>query len=179
MEDYLLNLEHRDAREQAQRSIIEQYTRIADRLASHLTDFTSPDTLSSPAVSGPDNTSATDIQSLRTSLAVAQQARVTLEAEVASFATLKQENATQTQAIQTQDKEITALQRKVKDRNEEIKEGKKLIEQVQDEMVSLNLQLNMAEQRSDKLQAENKELVARWMKKMGQEADQMNEQSKW
>jgi Autophagy protein 16 (ATG16) len=76
-------------------------------------------------------------------------------------------------------KDIALLQRKVRDREEEIKEGKKLIEQVQDEMVSLNLQLNMAEQRSEKLEAENKELVRRWMKKMGEEADRMNEESKW
>jgi predicted nuclease with TOPRIM domain len=177
MEEYLASLEQRDAREQANRSIIEQYTRIADRLASQLADVINPEAVPSPTTGTDPNT--TDIQSLRSSLAAAQQARAALEAEVASFATLKQETATLAQAIQDQNKEIVTLQRKVKDRNEEIKEGKKLVEQVQDEMVSLNLQLNMAEQHSDKLKAENKELVARWMKKMGQEADQMNEQSKW
>lgn len=44
-------------------------------------------------------------------------------------------------------------------------------------MVSLNLQLNMAEQQKKKLQKENKELVDRWMERMGQEADAMNDAS--
>lgn len=41
-------------------------------------------------------------------------------------------------------------------------------------MISLNLQLNMAEQRARKLVAENKDLIDRWMAQKGQEADEMN-----
>ena len=48
-----------------------------------------------------------------------------------------------------------------------------------DESVSLTLQLNMAEENSQKLQQENKDLVDRWMVRMGQEADAMNEESKF
>ena len=48
-----------------------------------------------------------------------------------------------------------------------------------DETVSLTLQLNMAEERCEKLQKENKDLVDRWMKKMAQEADAMNNDSKF
>jgi hypothetical protein len=44
-------------------------------------------------------------------------------------------------------------------------------------MLSLNLQLNMAEQRSKRLQAENKELIDRWMARMGQEAEALNDAS--
>lgn len=50
---------------------------------------------------------------------------------------------------------------------------------VQDELASLNLQLNMAEDRSSKLQRENQELIDRWMARMGKEADAMNEASKF
>ena len=46
-------------------------------------------------------------------------------------------------------------------------------------MISLNLQLNMAEQKSERLEQENSELVQRWMKLKGREADAMNEASKW
>jgi len=46
-------------------------------------------------------------------------------------------------------------------------------------MVSLNLQLNMAEQAKKKLQKENKELVDRWMARMGKEADAMNDASRF
>jgi len=46
-------------------------------------------------------------------------------------------------------------------------------------MVALNLQLNMSEQQKKKLQKENKELVDRWMVRMGKEADAMNDASKF
>lgn len=46
-------------------------------------------------------------------------------------------------------------------------------------MVSLNLQLNMAEEATRTLRKENKDLVDRWMARMGQEADAMNNASKY
>ena len=48
-----------------------------------------------------------------------------------------------------------------------------------DETLSLTLQLNMAEEQSQKLRRENKELVDRWMARMGQEADAMNDKFKF
>ncbi|POR34709.1 Autophagy protein 16 [Tolypocladium paradoxum] len=48
------------------------------------------------------------------------------------------------------------------------------VQQVQDEMITLNLQVAMAEKERDKAKKENKELVDRWMKRMGQEAEAMN-----
>ena len=50
---------------------------------------------------------------------------------------------------------------------------------MQDELVSLNLQFNMAEERSKRLEKENRELVDRWMARMGKEADAMNDASKY
>ncbi len=50
---------------------------------------------------------------------------------------------------------------------------------VHDETVSLTLQLNMAEEQSQSLRRENQELVDRWMKRMGQEADAMNDESRF
>jgi len=46
---------------------------------------------------------------------------------------------------------------------------------VHDEVISLNLQLNMSEQSVNKLKAENKELIDRWMVRKQQEAEKMNE----
>lgn len=43
----------------------------------------------------------------------------------------------------------------------------------------MNLQLNMADEKSSKLQRENQELVDRWMARMGQEAEAMNNASKF
>jgi Autophagy protein 16 (ATG16) len=41
-------------------------------------------------------------------------------------------------------------------------------------MITLNLQLTMAEQERDRFKKENKELIDRWMLRMAQEADAMN-----
>ncbi|TQS31685.1 hypothetical protein Golomagni_08030 [Golovinomyces magnicellulatus] len=68
----------------------------------------------------------------------------------------------------------TGLTTRLKDREHELREKRKLLEQVQDEMITLNLQVSMAEKERDKAKKENKELVDRWMKRMGQEADAMN-----
>ena len=50
---------------------------------------------------------------------------------------------------------------------------------VQDDNLSLTLQLNLAEEKSSKLQAENEQLVDRWMARMGKEAEAMNDASKF
>ena len=50
---------------------------------------------------------------------------------------------------------------------------------VQDEMLALNIQLNMADERCRKLEKENKDLVDRWMARMSKEADAMNDASKF
>lgn len=95
-------------------------------------------------------------------------------------------------------KDLTAdrasLTSRVKDREHELREKRKLLEvsstplcytrradadspgtqQVQDEHIALNLQLSLAERERDRVKKENKELVDRWMKRMGQEADAMN-----
>lgn len=54
-----------------------------------------------------------------------------------------------------------------------------MVEQAQDEMVALGLQLNLAEERSKALEEENRELVERWMRRMGEEADRVNRDSRW
>jgi hypothetical protein len=46
-------------------------------------------------------------------------------------------------------------------------------------MVSLNLQVNMSDERNKKLQKENQDLIDRWMARMGQEADALNNASKF
>ena len=76
-------------------------------------------------------------------------------------------------------KEKTTLVRALGDRDEEIKGKAKLLEDLHDETVSLTLQLNMADERSTKLERENGDLVERWMKRMEREADEMNERSKF
>jgi chromosome segregation ATPase len=75
--------------------------------------------------------------------------------------------------------ERTHLQLRLKDRDEELRGKAKLLDSVQDELASLNLQLNMSEEKSARLQKENQELIDRWMARMGREAEAMNNASKF
>ena len=126
--------------------------------------------------------SETNVQ-IRQDLAEAQRSRGVLEGRLQSVTeelrNLRIQSSLDTKAIQELSKEKDMLVRRVKDRDEEIRGKAKLLEDVHDEMVSLTLQLNMADDRVRKVEGENKELVERWMKRMGEEAEEMNEKSKF
>ncbi|KAJ3524396.1 hypothetical protein NM208_g12070 [Fusarium decemcellulare] len=87
---------------------------------------------------------------------------------------LRSKSKTDTRSIRDLTSDRNSLTTRLKDREYELREKRKLIEQVQDEMIALNLQMSMAEKERDKVKKENKELVDRWMKRMAQEADAMN-----
>ena len=112
-----------------------------------------------------------------------QRTRGDLEAQLntlsAELSTLKISDTQQKQRIEQLEKMRTALERRGRDKAEELKGKGRLVEEVHDEMVALNLQLNMAEQEKEKLRKENDELTRRWMKKMEEEAKKMNERSGW
>lgn len=93
--------------------------------------------------------------------------------------TVQQSLASTKQESEFFKKQATALDRKVKDRHSESRESRKLIDDVQNEMIMLQLQLNLAEEKADKLEKDNAELVERWMAKMRKEAENMNEESRW
>jgi predicted secreted protein len=63
---------------------------------------------------------------------------------------------------------------KLRDREEELRVKTKLVADVQDELAVLNMQLDMVEKRRAEQEAENKQLVERFMKRIGQEAEAMN-----
>lgn len=116
-------------------------------------------------------------------LATTQKARTALQTQVTDLTTslkdlqLQQKTSTSQIALLTRQK--TDVERKLRDREEEIRLKSKMVERTQDEQVALGLQLNMAEGRSERLEKENKELVDRWMKRMAEEAEQVNRESKW
>jgi chromosome segregation ATPase len=66
------------------------------------------------------------------------------------------------------------LARKLKDREEELSAKNKLVADVQDELAVLNMQLDQVEKNLAEKEAENKQLVDRFMKRIAQEADAMN-----
>lgn len=132
---------------------------------------------------GPSSGAPDTLSALRADLGATQRARGVLQAEVAALTatiTALQQGAErqETQLAQLA-RQKTEVDRKLRDRNEELQTKAQLAERVQDEMVSLSLQLNIAEQRRETLERENKELVERWMKRMGAEAEEVNKRSGW
>ncbi|KAH7192664.1 autophagy-related protein 16 [Fusarium flagelliforme] len=87
---------------------------------------------------------------------------------------LRSKHKADTKSIRDLTADKHSLTTRLKDREYELREKRKFIEDVQDEMIALNLQVSMAEKERDKVKKENKELIDRWMKRMAQEADAMN-----
>ncbi|KAL9006789.1 MAG: hypothetical protein Q9188_000476 [Gyalolechia gomerana] len=119
----------------------------------------------------------------RTDLSEAQRSRGIMQARLQDATNdlqqLRLQSATDRKRLGELNTEKATLAIRIKDRDEELKGKAKLLENIHDETVSLTLQLNMAEDRAQKLKKENEELVERWMKRMGKEADAMNEASKF
>lgn len=149
--------------------------------------------------------SLTDVlNTTRADLSEAQRSRSELQESLnranAEFEKLRKKSAQDGRRLKAVDHERLQLQLRLKDRDEELRQKAKLLEvghalgtlecyvghwltrsiqDFQDEIATLNLQLNMADEKSSKLQRENQELVDRWMARMGQEADAMNNASKF
>jgi chromosome segregation ATPase len=138
---------------------------------------------------GKASAAATDISSpsslaqIRSELASTQRTRGELETKLsainAELASYKNSDALQRQRIAQLEKVRVNLERRGKDRNDELKGKGKFVEDIQDEMVALTLQLNMAEQEKEKLKKENDDLTKRWVKRMEEEAKQMNDRMGW
>jgi hypothetical protein len=123
------------------------------------------------------------VAQIRQDLAKAQQERGHLQSRLdivtRELGTLTAKTKVDNKRIAQLNASVSQLTVKLRDREEELRAKAKLIENVQDENVTLNLQLNMVEEHSEKLKKENKELVDRWMTRMGKEADKMNEDNKF
>ncbi|KKY27796.1 putative autophagy protein [Diplodia seriata] len=123
------------------------------------------------------------VSRLRADLAATQTSRASLQTALAgatdALAGLRARAARDERGLADLRAARAQLERKLRDRESEIKGKNRLVEEVQDELVSVNLQLNMAEQRSEELERENKELVDRWMKYKREEAERINTQSNW
>lgn len=120
---------------------------------------------------------------LRQDFAKAQQDRSDLQSQIEA---LKRDLDNATSKGKSDAKKIsqlngaaTQLATKLRDREEELRGKAKLLVDVQDENATLNLQLNVAERDAIQLKKENQELIDRWMKRMGKEADRMNEEGKF
>ena len=66
------------------------------------------------------------------------------------------------------------LRVKLQDREDELRAKNKLVADVQDELAVLNLQLNVVEMRRKEKEEENKQLIERYMRRIGKEVDDLN-----
>ncbi|KAK5167498.1 autophagy protein 16, interacts with Atg12p-Atg5p [Saxophila tyrrhenica] len=204
IDQYTAALDIRDAREQAHKPYIDAYTKLADRTAaaSALTTPSRPPqpepstqppppqstklpSRSKPTSPTPPPQEATvdTLFRLRTDLALTQKARSTLTTRVASLtaelsdlSTAQKSSAAQIALLTSQK---SALERRLRDREEELRGKQKLVEDAQDEMVAQGLQMNLAEEKAARLEGENRELVDRWVRKMEGEAERVNRESEW
>ncbi|BFZ59459.1 hypothetical protein YB2330_000469 [Saitoella coloradoensis] len=67
------------------------------------------------------------------------------------------------------------LERKDRVNEETMREKNKEIQYLQDEILTFQLQLSLLEDKVNGLEADNRQLLERWMQKMKQEAEKMNE----
>ncbi|KAK2737561.1 hypothetical protein FQN57_007496 [Myotisia sp. PD_48] len=203
LEEYSAALDVRDEREKANIATYNAYTRLADRTSklenhaaaasssplsgSQQTGSPTPQPGVSRKPSGKIQTQQPDLSNAlsaaRRDLVAAQKSRTELSDQLSEttekFEKLKKKYITDRQKFADLAVERTQLQVRMKDQDEELRGKAKLLDDVQGELVSLNLQFNMAEERSAKLARENKELVDRWMARVGQEAEAMNRASKF
>ncbi|KAJ5312497.1 hypothetical protein PENANT_c027G06949 [Penicillium antarcticum] len=201
-DEYLAALTVRDQREKANASLYDAYTQLADRtsklhaVAAAASTSSTPKQSDSQSIPAPllapskkllateSGSTPTDLlNTARAELSEAQRSRYDLQDRLnranMELEKLHKRSKLDDRRINTLESEKVHLLLRLKDRDAELKGKAKLLEDFQDEMATLNLQLNMAEDRSSRLKKENQDLVDRWMARMGQEADAMNKASKF
>ncbi|KAL8901405.1 MAG: hypothetical protein Q9207_005217 [Kuettlingeria erythrocarpa] len=126
---------------------------------------------------------AETLNKTRTDLSEAQRSRAFIQSRLQSVSHDLQQSRLQSALDKKRLNELAtdkaALALRLKDRDDELKGKAKLLEDIHDETVSLTLQLNMAEEQALNLRKENKDLIQRWMARVGKEADAMNDASKF
>ncbi|PYH44597.1 ATG16 family protein [Aspergillus saccharolyticus JOP 1030-1] len=206
-EEYSAALAARDRREKANTALYDAYTNLADRTArSATTSSTNPTTSTSTALppastttelsnrhyhpQTPSSTTTTItsteetlLASTRADLAAAQRSRTSLQTQLtrvtADLDRLRKQSTQNTKRIQASEQEIARLQMRLKDRDEELRGKAKLLEDFQDEMATLNLQLNMAEERKAHFEEENMDLTQRLLALKNQAADNLYDRSNY
>ncbi|KAI1125027.1 autophagy-related protein 16 [Nemania abortiva] len=196
-DDYLASLQEAERNSPVNKDLVEACSQLADRVAALEAEKvawaagspTPPTTTTTKAAAAaPPSTNAADpvassdsTTQLRLDLAEALrgrgQAQTRLKAAENELATLRSKNRVDNKRIGDLTAERNALLARMRDLNEELEKKRSFLKDIQDENLTLNMELNMTVQKKAKVEAENKELVDRWMKRMGREADALNLQN--
>jgi chromosome segregation ATPase len=135
------------------------------------------DSAASPAPDS-DKDVAPIVARLRLDLVEALRARGQFEARLQAaedeLVKLRAKTAADSKSIRELTTERRTLAIKLRDKEEELRAKTVLMADTQDELAVLNMQLDQVEKRAAKTEAENKQLVERFKKRIGQEVDAMN-----
>ncbi|KAI1633222.1 autophagy protein 16 [Biscogniauxia mediterranea] len=186
-DEYLTSLQEAERNNPVNKDLVDACSQLADRIAALEAEKallqaaqTSKPPPPSAAAAETDPTATADPR-MRLDLAEALRSKGQLQSKLRAAEDELQKLRSKTRAdakrIADLIAERNALTSKLKDRNEELVGKNKLLKDVQDDNLTLNIQLDVTEQKAARVQAENKELVDRWMKRMGHEADAMNLQN--
>ncbi|KAI0024647.1 autophagy-related protein 16 [Xylariomycetidae sp. FL0641] len=154
------------------RDLVDACSQLADRVAELEAGGGGAQHSTTPGASSTDAGAAL-AEALRAREALAARLRAA-DAELARLRARAREDA---RRVEARTAERDALAARLRDRSEELVGKNKLLKDVQDDNLTLNIQLDVTEQKAAKVQAENKELIDRWMKRMGHEAEAMNLQN--
>lgn len=118
---------------------------------------------------------------LRLDLAEALRARGAFEARLKTaedeLVRLRAQTGGDATSIRDLSAERKMLTRRLRDRESELRDKGKLVAEVQDELAVLHLQLNMTEKKRAERETDYRQLVERYMKRVGREADELNDSS--
>lgn len=116
---------------------------------------------------------------LRADLATSNSIRSEQEAQLKMARTetsdLQATKTQQARRITELERQNKALEMKVRNNAEELVGQRKLAREAQDEMLALQVEMNANSKRLEKVEADNKMLVDRWMAEKGDAAQRMNE----
>ncbi|KAH6654311.1 autophagy-related protein 16 [Truncatella angustata] len=185
--EYLANLHEAELRSPVNKDLVATCSQLADRIASLEAEKAvllqrgpdpSPSGRSATPSATPDSGDPGITAQLRLELAEALRSKGQLAAKFksadAELQKLRAKGKVDDKRIRDLTGERNTVTAKLRDRSEELVGKNRLLKDVQDDNLTLNIQLDVRENDLKKLKAENKELVDRWMKKMEKEAEAMN-----
>ncbi|KAK4177455.1 autophagy-related protein 16 [Triangularia setosa] len=189
--EYIIEIRDAEKQHPVSRELIAAYSQLCDRLSSLEAEKAalqaqlqqqSSSQPPSPLKSSPKDTPPSDdtptITRLRLDLAEALRSKSQFQSRLQKsddeLARLRAKTTADVKALQDLTSQHRTLSRKLRDREEELRVKNKLVADVQDELAVLNMQLDQVEKQRAKQEVEYKQLLDRYMRRIGQEAEAMN-----